>query len=598
MSVVYRGRDTALDREVAVKVLHPHLASRPESRQRFSREARAVARLSHPAIVEIYDYSGDAAEESWLVTEFVHGRTLRALVEAVGVPLPECGALVGLALADALAHAHAAGVIHRDLKPENVLISEQDGRRSVKLADFGIARILSQDDRMTMTGAMVGSPNHMAPEVVDGREADERSDVFSLGTLLYWLCTGALPFDAPNPTATLRRLVQGDFPDPRSVQPALSEPLARIVRDCLALDPTARPASAAEVRDRIASALREDGVAPPEEWLAAYLSDPAATAAALRPRIVAARVARGEAHLAAGRTALALQDFDGVLALDPANAAVLARLDALARRDRLRRALRRTGLAVAGAALAALLVVGVVRLRDGSPPPGATGAAAGFAPSTASPSTASPPGGPVRAPPPAPAPVAAPATGSEVPPASVQTRIAPDAGRATPVAPAGRREAAPVSLTVHVRPYAQRALLDGEEVAAGQQRIVFALSPGPHRIRIEHPCCEPFEREIDAADAARLPELKAPLRPRPATLRVVGDPATLVLLDGRLLGTAGDSQREPFRVSVPSDGPNPYEGEGELRLEPPGQRAASAPVRIRAGQEIVVPVVEDAGGQR
>ncbi|HQR30099.1 MAG TPA: serine/threonine-protein kinase, partial [Anaeromyxobacteraceae bacterium] len=270
MSVVYRGRDTALDREVAVKVLHPHLASRPESRQRFSREARAVARLSHPAIVEIYDYSGDAAEESWLVTEFVHGRTLRELVEAVGVPLPECGALVGHALADALAHAHAAGVIHRDLKPENVLISEQDGRRSVKLADFGIARILSQDDRMTMTGAMVGSPNHMAPEVVDGREADERSDVFSLGTLLYWLCTGALPFDAPNPTATLRRLVQGDFPDPRSVQPALSEPLARIVRDCLALDPAARPASAAEVRDRIASALREDGVAPPEEWLAAY----------------------------------------------------------------------------------------------------------------------------------------------------------------------------------------------------------------------------------------------------------------------------------------------------------------------------------------
>ncbi len=113
MSVVYRGRDTALDREVAVKILHPHLATKAESRARFSREARAVARLSHPGIVEIFDYSGDGTEESWLVTEFVHGRTLRAFADESGIPLPECGALVGVALADALAHAHSAGVIHR-----------------------------------------------------------------------------------------------------------------------------------------------------------------------------------------------------------------------------------------------------------------------------------------------------------------------------------------------------------------------------------------------------------------------------------------------------------------------------------------------------
>src|SRR5512139_194708 len=273
MSVVYRGRDTALDREVAVKVLHPHLATKPESRARFSREARAVARLSHPGIVEIFDYSGDGTEESWLVTEFVHGRTLRAFADEAGIPLPECGALVGHALADALVHAHAAGVIHRDLKPENVMIAEAGGRPTVKLADFGIARILSQDDRMTMTGAMVGSPNHMAPEIVEGAEADERSDVFSLGTILYWLCTGRLPFDAPNPTATLRRLVTGDFTDPRAVNPALGEPLARIIRSCLAQDPAARPGGAAEVRDRLAAALRDDGIDRPDEALPAFLSD-------------------------------------------------------------------------------------------------------------------------------------------------------------------------------------------------------------------------------------------------------------------------------------------------------------------------------------
>src|SRR5512147_2235178 len=176
MAAVYLGRDTALDREVAVKVLHPHLASRAESRARFSREARAVARLSHPNIVEIYDYSGDEARDSYLVTEFIHGRTLRAFAEEVGFGLPEVGVLLARALADALVHAHSAGVIHRDLKPENVMVAEGP-RPAVKLADFGIARILASEERLTMTGALVGSPHHMAPEILEGRETDARSDL-------------------------------------------------------------------------------------------------------------------------------------------------------------------------------------------------------------------------------------------------------------------------------------------------------------------------------------------------------------------------------------------------------------------------------------
>ena len=149
MAVVYRGRDTALDREVAVKLPHPHLASAPESRARFSREPRAVARALPPGIVEIYDYAGDGAVESYLVTEFVRGRT-SALVAEVGFGFPELGALVGRALVDALVHAHSAGVIHRDLAGER----PRRGRSpAVKLADFGIARILASDERMTMTGA-------------------------------------------------------------------------------------------------------------------------------------------------------------------------------------------------------------------------------------------------------------------------------------------------------------------------------------------------------------------------------------------------------------------------------------------------------------
>jgi serine/threonine-protein kinase len=153
-----------------------------------------------------------------------------------------------------------------------------------------------------------------------------------------------------------------------------------------------------------------------------------------------------------------------------------------------------------------------------------------------------------------------------------------------------------VELAVQVRPYAAIALLDGAEVARGQQRVLFRLGPGPHRLRVEHPCCEPWERRIDAVEAAQLQELKVPLVPLPGRLRVDGDPETRVWLDGRLLGTAGDSQREPFRIPVPSGAESPYEGDVEVGLDAPGQGLASARVRVRAGQDITVPAVRRSAG--
>ncbi len=301
MAVVYRGRDTALDREVAIKVLHPHLAARPESRARFSREARAVARLSHPNIVEIYDYAGEAAVESYLVTEFVHGRTLRAFAEEEKLALPEIAALLTRALAGALAHAHAAGVIHRDLKPENVLVLELAGRRAVKLVDFGIARIVASDERMTLTGALVGSPNHMAPEIVEGREADARSDVFSLGTILYWLATGRMPFEAANPTATLRRVVEGDYADPRQDAPLVTDELARVIAGAMEADPARRIPSAAALRDALDGALAASGLDDAAAELQAFLADPPRYKAALRPRLVAAALTAASSSETSGQ---------------------------------------------------------------------------------------------------------------------------------------------------------------------------------------------------------------------------------------------------------------------------------------------------------
>ncbi len=145
-----------------------------------------------------------------------------------------------------------------------------------------------------------------------------------------------------------------------------------------------------------------------------------------------------------------------------------------------------------------------------------------------------------------------------------------------------------MTLAVHVRPYAQRAHLDGAEVARGEQLVRFTLTPGrPHIIQIEHACCMPYVREITAEEALRAGELRVPLEPRPARLRVEGDPATRVYVDGRFVGTAGDSQRAPFSVAVPT-GESPYEGPAKIGLEVAGVPPRDVQVKLRAGGEVIV----------
>jgi serine/threonine-protein kinase len=574
MAVVYRGRDSALDREVAVKLLHPHLASAPESRARFAREARAVARLAHPGIVEIYDYSGDAAVESYLVTEFVRGPTLRAFAQEVGFGHPEVAMLVGRALADALVHAHSAGVIHRDLKPENVLVRREEPP-AVKLADFGIARILASDERMTMTGALVGSPHHMAPEIVEGKDADARSDVFSLGTILYWLATGKLPFAAANPTAILRRVLEGDVEDPRAVDPRVPDPLADLILRCLAVAPGERPQQAAEVRDGLDRVLAQVGLDRPEEALVAFLRDPPAFRAAFPPRAVATLTALGDGALAEGASARALGFWGRALAIDPDNAEVLGKLAGLTRRRRLRRALVWVAGAAAAAAVLSLVVTALLqRSRE-----------AGAAQAPATPVAVAV--APAPAPEPAPAPPA-PAPGPDLAAPTEAPHLPAAPPHAPPRRPAPAQPASPVPLVVHVRPYAQRALLDGVEIARDQQLVNVTVTPGRHELRIEHACCSPFVRQLTAEDAAAAGEIRVPLEPRPARLHVDGDPTTRVFVDGVDAGTAGDSQRTPIAVAVPAGGASPYEGVVRVRLELPGSPPTEVTVRIRAGESFTV----------
>jgi len=243
MATVYLGRHTTLDRDVAIKVLHPHLSSSTRNRKRFAREARAIEHLRHKNILEIYDYSGTDSSECYIVTEYVRGETLSSLMQRVGRTPSEVTATIGLRLAEALKYAHQVGILHRDLKPDNVMIR---GDGTVKLMDFGIARFLDES-QVTMTGALVGSPAFMSPEQAREGGLDARSDLFSLGTLLYHLVTGHLPFSGSNPSLILKNIIEGNRPNVAELAPTMSASLADLIERCMQVDREQRFNSASEV---------------------------------------------------------------------------------------------------------------------------------------------------------------------------------------------------------------------------------------------------------------------------------------------------------------------------------------------------------------
>src|SRR6185295_14832588 len=341
--------DTQLRRTVAVKVLHTHLNAREEIRRRFDREAHAVARLHHPYILDVYDFSGPQAEPSYLVTEFIRGMTLRAFAEQHPFEPPELAAACLLPIAEALQHAHAAGVIHRDLKPENIMVRDDGG---VKLTDFGIAALLDPDEKFTVTGSILGSPSHLAPETIEGKPADPRADLFSFGTILYWLSCGKLPYQGTSPAALLRCILDGAREDPRMLRPSISDAQAKIITRCLENDPAKRYQSAAEVKLDLMQLLRDAGIDDPVRELAAFVQAPEAHAANVRARLVKRNLAVGEEHLLHKRTSAALASFGRALALDPQNAEARGRVERIRRRERL--------LKVARTSLLVLVVIAAV----------------------------------------------------------------------------------------------------------------------------------------------------------------------------------------------------------------------------------------------
>src|SRR5512132_3841349 len=259
MGEVYKARDTRLERTVAVKVLPSHLSASPESRQRFEREARTISQLSHPHICALHDV-GREGETEYLVMELLEGETLADRLLRGPLPLEQT-LRYGIEIADALDRAHRSGIVHRDLKPGNVMLTKS----GVKLLDFGLAKlrvagatatsgltslptVTPESQPLTSRGTILGTFQYMAPEQLEGSEADARSDIFALGAVLYEMATGQKAFQGKSQASLIGSILKDEPPAVSSLAPMTPPALDRVIKTCLAKDAENRFQTAHDVK--------------------------------------------------------------------------------------------------------------------------------------------------------------------------------------------------------------------------------------------------------------------------------------------------------------------------------------------------------------
>jgi serine/threonine-protein kinase len=281
MGTVYSGEHVYIKKPVAVKVLHPQFARYPDAVNRFLREARAASSINHPNIVDVTDFGVLADGLVYFVMEFLEGKSLEDLIEKEGAVELHRALNVINQCTYALEAAHALGVIHRDLKPDNIMLLERPGRRDivrmvtggqgghwvterersydfVKVLDFGIAKILAPDELGTDTlqGAVFGTPEYMSPEAARGDDVDIRTDVYSLGVILFDMVCGRPPFEAEAGSEVLAKQINAPVPSPRAVAPTreITEGAERVIMRAMAKDPTRRYQTMAEMRTDLSQA--------------------------------------------------------------------------------------------------------------------------------------------------------------------------------------------------------------------------------------------------------------------------------------------------------------------------------------------------------
>ena len=259
MGEVYRARDTRLDRIVAIKVLPAHLSDRVELRERFEREAKTIASLNHPHICTLFDI-GQQDGIDYLVMEYLEGETLAQRLQKGALPLEQV-LQFAIEISDALDKAHRKGVTHRDLKPGNVMLTKS----GTKLLDFGLAKLKQEAapenvsfsdlptaaDPLTAQGTILGTLQYMAPEQVEGKEVDARTDIFAFGAVVYEMATGKRAFEGKTQASVIGAIMSSDPPPISSLQPMTPPALDRVVKKCLAKEPEKRWQAASDVCDEL-----------------------------------------------------------------------------------------------------------------------------------------------------------------------------------------------------------------------------------------------------------------------------------------------------------------------------------------------------------
>jgi serine/threonine protein kinase len=286
MGIVFEAQDIRLKRRVALKVMKPALAAQAEFHRRFLREAQLAAAIEHEHIITIF-HVGEDRGIPFLAMKLLHGEALEDRLKRIGRLPPAEVLRIGREVAEGLAAAHDKGLVHRDIKPANVWLEE--GRDRVKIVDFGLARGTGADAHFTHAGAVIGTPSYMAPEQANAAEVDGRSDLFSLGAVLYRACTGQLPFDGKDTLSVLSALATKTPPPPHKVSPQVPPALSALVMRLLAKDRNDRPQSAQEVVECIEAIERGEPIeveiiSVPEEAPPAKESKPSKKPVARAPR--------------------------------------------------------------------------------------------------------------------------------------------------------------------------------------------------------------------------------------------------------------------------------------------------------------------------